>query len=282
MASVASILPLVSPIGLFGTNAVNTTTSVANTLALGSPGGFGGIGGGSSTIVQLSGLGQLLSAASTFASSIAVIQPGLASSGLGQHFGADFGSLAAEAQGFVDAFNTLQNTINGLQGFAGAQGGSPFATQLATSLDNQAGASFANGGSPLTTLAQIGITLQPPTVTGGGGTLGIDLATLQSAFNADQAGTFSLLGQAIASFSAIAGGFGSEAGSQFAVTGALAQAALTESLLGLSLNGGSFGSGRFDFTDLLALSSLSQGNASNTAQTILALNQFNFVQTLLD
>lgn len=179
----------ISPVGLFGVGSISPVTSLLPALAPQALTTFDS----SSTAVSLSGIGQLLSAVSTFQTNLAVLQPGSNNSGIGQNFGNDFGSLAAEAQNFVDTFNSVQNSFENLQGPLGGLPAESLAGQFMPALDQQATAAFDNGNSTLTTLAQIGINLQASPLTGNGGTLSIDLKALQSAFNTDQAGTFSLL-----------------------------------------------------------------------------------------
>ena len=125
-----------------------------------------------------------------------------------------------------------------------------------------------NGSSTLTNLSQLGIVSQPSQVQGGVN-LSIDLATLQTAFNADATGAFSLLAQATNAFSSLAGSFVGRTGSQFSALGALAQTLssdqlLTNSILPLIFSGGSSGIG-----------------SGNVQQAILAINEYAMISTLL-
>lgn len=237
---------------------------------------------GTSTVVTLSGVGQLLSAVSIFQSNLAALQPGSASSGGGRNFGGDFGSLAAEAQNFVDTFNGLQSSFNQLQGASGTPAG-PFGQfiQFADALKQRAAATFDNGNSTLTRLADIGIDFQTPASTGKGSLLSIDMKALQSAFNSDAAGTFALLGQAVQSLGQAAAGFAGPADSLSATLGSLARIEATTSTLSLfgSLATGS-GSQLPGLADLLLLESLSRGGGSQV-QSLLALSQFSLVSSLL-
>jgi len=225
--------------------------------------------GGSSAVVDLSGLGQLVSAAATFLDRLGTLQPGTATSGGGRNFGNNVASFAAEAQNFVDTFNGLQNNIASIGGTGNLLGGNvPGVSGLAQALITQAQANYSNGSSTLTNLSQIGIVVQPNQGPAGG-VLSIDLNTLQNAFNSDAAGAFSLLSQAANSFSSLAGSFVGQAGSRFSTLGALAQTLsanqlLTNSILPLTLYGGSAGSGN-----------------GSVLQAILAINQYTLVSSLL-
>lgn len=238
--------------------------------------------GGASTLVELSGLGQMLAAAAAFQDQFGALQPGSANSGGGQGFGSNLPSLAAEAQSFVDAFNGLQNNIASI-GLTNALLGSsvPGGAALAQTLDSQAQADFANGSSALTTLSQIGIVFQPGAVFGAG-TLSINLGTLESAFTADAAGAFSLLSQAARAFGDVAGKFVDQATIRFSTLDALAQTSTSDqliagSLLSLAPNGG------FNLAAALALGPLTQSGfgSPSTLQAILAANQFELVSALL-
>lgn len=232
---------------------------------------------GNSAIVELSGLGQLLAATDVFQANLAALQPGSTSSGLGQNFGTDFGSLAAEAQNFVDTFNTLQNTLANLQGASGPLFGDTLTAQFSQALTAQATATIGNGTAAPNSLADIGITLQAPSDSAAGGTLSIDLQALQSAYSANPSGTFSLLDQAAQSLGGVAANFAGQAGVEAATLGAVAQFSSELLLLGSGLTG----SNTLSLTDLLALSSLNSGSALTLTQQVLALNEFNLVSTLI-
>ena len=101
-----NVLPLISPLGLSGRSVLGSaSTTFAATLPSLS------LCSGSSTLVDLSSFGQLLSAVANFESRISVLHPGSSNSGIGRNFGTDFGSPAAEAQYFVDSLNNLQASL---------------------------------------------------------------------------------------------------------------------------------------------------------------------------
>lgn len=246
-----------------------------------------GARGSTSTVVDLSGLGQLLSAAAAFQDHLAGLQPGTATSGGGQGFGTDFASLAAETQSFVDAFNGLQSNIANSDSVGALLGGSaPGASALALALDAQAQGEFANGDSALTSLGQLGIGFQPGLLAGGS-RLSVDLDKLETAFATDAEGAFALLSQAATTFGAVAGDFVSQGLPQFSTLSVLAQSSaanqfLTNSILSLGQQNG----GGLDFAALLALESMTlsnpaNGSAQSLQRTILALNEFALVSTLL-
>lgn len=243
-----------------------------------------GLFGGTSTIVELSGAGQLLSAAATFQDRLAALQPGTATSGGGQNFGTDLASLAAEAQSFVDSFNSLQTSIAGINGASTLLGGSiPGAAGLVQALDSQALAAYSNGNSALTRLAQIGIVFQPAQVFGGSTRLSIDLDTLESAFNADAAGAFSLLSSAADALGEVAGNFVVQSGSTISTLASLGETLSINQLLSNSLLFQSSAGGTLNFANLLALEALAPGGlgGASTQQVILALNQYNLISQLL-
>ena len=282
MSSVLGISNSTSPFGITATNAVALTRALMapeeNTLS-------SGVFGGSSTVVELSGLGQVLSAASAFKEQLAALQPGTATSGGGQNFGTDVASLAAEAQSFVDAFNNLQSNIvnNGAGSLFG--GSSTLGSGLAPALDTAVQGNFANGSSTFSNLAQIGIVFQPAQFPGGSN-LSIDLAKLKSAFQADAAGSFSLLGQAATSLGGLADDFVTQATPQVSDFRLLAQTLAFNQVTDNSFQSLGQTTGSLNFADLLALEmdfSNGQGNAfaPTLQQNFLAMNQFNLVSTLL-
>lgn len=262
------------PVSLYSSLGVQPTASLLSLLSPTTGSNAGGLYGGS-TIVELSGLGQLLSATALFQNNLANLQPGSANSGLGQNFGTDFGSLAAEAQNFVDTFNTLQSTLAGLQSAYGPLAGDALTTQFSQALDTRATATQANGGTAPTTLADIGITLQTGAT---GGTLSIDLQALQAAYQANPTGTFSLLAQAAQSLGNVAANYASQAGAESTTLAGIAQA---DSQLSLLFGSGLTGSSSFGLADLLALSSMTSGSTGTLTQQLLALNEFNLVSTLI-
>lgn len=265
-----------TPLINISTNGVTNPTAalLASELGLSTS----GLLGNTSTVVELSGESQLLSAATAFQDQLQSLQPGTASSGGGQNFGADLASLAAEVQNFVDAFNGLQNTLAGISGTGALFGGSiPGVSDLSLSLNTQAQASFSNGSSALTNLSQLGIQFQPSQFPGGKSSLSINLATLQSAFNNDATGEFSLLAAATNSFSVLAGSVISQANSQFSSLATLAQ---TSAGLGLFDNSSLFPTqSSNDLGSLLAIASLTGG--ANLQQVVSAINQYTLVSSLL-
>ena len=237
-----------------------------------------GLLGNTSTIVELTGESQLLSAATAFQDQLQALQPGTAGSGGGRNFGTDLASLAAEVQSFVDAFNGLQTTLAGISGTGTLFGESiPGASDLSLSLNSQVQASFSNGSSALTNLSQLGIELQPSPLPGGKSSLSINLAALQSAFNTDATGAFSLLAAAANSFSNLAGSVISQAGGQLSTLATLAQ---TSAGLGLFNNSSLFpNQPGNDLGSLLAISSLTGG--ANLQQVVAAINEYTLVSSLL-
>lgn len=255
---------------VYGIGSSSAITSLLSASGLSTPEVFGG----SSTFVEISGLGQLLSAATTFQDQLRALQPGTATSGGGQNFGTDFASLAAETQSLVDAFNGLQSTIASVNGAGSLFGaGVTGAAGLEQSLGTLAQAGYDNGNSTLTNLSALGVTYTPSAIPGGG-SLSIDLAALQSAYNSDQAGAFSLLGTVATALADQAGSFVGEAGGRYSALAALAQT----SLLTGSLTS-SFLPGSLDFGNLLLGESLN-GNVS-LQQAILAINQYALISNLI-
>jgi hypothetical protein len=262
-------------------------TSLTNLVSLGFLPSDGG-----STIVELSGLGQLMSALSTFQLSLAGLRPGATGESIATNLSTDFGSLVAEAQYFVDAFNSLQSATDGLIGQAGAQGEVPLAGQLRASLNRQSIASYDNGSSSPSSLPQIGIALSPSLIAGGESILRIDMSTLRSAFEANAAGTFSLLSSAVTAFGDLATNAIGQTRSLFSAVGTIAQTQQAQlslaELLMRNVGVGAVGLpesmvGNFGLASLLALESpFGWGTATPTfAQQLLALNQFALVSSLL-
>ncbi|WP_212786992.1 hypothetical protein [Ferrigenium kumadai] len=147
-------------------------------------------------IVDISALGQLLSAASIFESGIL---QSTATSPSG------FTSLATATQLFVDAFNSfLQSGSGNLQNPPGLSLGNLFAQALLSQ-------SSGNGTSIIASLSSVGINFVPPLTPNDAGRLTIDFQSLQSAFNANPTGTTTLLVQAIQSIGQQAVAFSSTA-----------------------------------------------------------------------
>lgn len=231
-----------------------------------------GLFGGTSSIVDTSGAGQLLSAASVFQDSLTGLQANIAANGIGP------ANAASVANTLVEAFNTLQAGIAGSAGLGNPFGGGTLdGTNLAQALDSQALASYPNGNSSLTSLSQIGIGFQPAQGFGTGA-LSLNQDTLQSAFTSDPAGAASLLSQAVDSFASLANTFVAQAGSQYAALSSLMQFTAFDSLFNpgqtSSLLGGYFG--------LFGWQNQPQNNLSgaDTRNVLLALTNYLAVSQL--
>jgi hypothetical protein len=260
-------LSVVSPFTLLPTSAVSSLLPAAGRQELTAI--FVG-----STVVELSGLGKLLSAADVFQEKLAVLQPGSTASGLGDNFGADFASLAAEVQYFVDAFNTLQSELASLQGPLGGFTGRTLATRFSHALNTQVAATIPNGAAGPTSLVQVGLELQPASTTGASSKLGIDLQTLRSAFESNPAGNFSLLTKAVESFRNVATDFAGQATGKAAALGTLG--IVTQLGLGQSVFG------QLELSNLLAFSSFNSGDTTTLTRQLVALAEFHLVSTLLE
>lgn len=270
MVSLPGIGAFTPLIDISSSGAITPSNSLlASELGLSTPDLFGG----TSTLVDLSGAGLLLSAAATFQDQLLSLKPGTASSGGGQNFGTDFASLAAEAQNFVDAFNNFQSTIANVSSspLGDSLTGAP---DLVNSLDTQVQAGFSNGTSTLTTLSQLGITFQPGI--GGTGSLSINLNTLQSAFNADATGAFSLLSNAANALGGAVGSFITQRGGQSSIA-ELTQAAIVAQMLNSDLF--SQAQTNDNLGTLLAIESLT--GTTNLSQVVLAMNEYTLVSGLL-
>lgn len=237
-----------------------------------------GLVGGGSAIVELSGLGQLLSAAATFQDQLGALVPGTAG---GQNPAPGVASLAAKAQSLVDAFNGLQSNIANINGVGDLLGASvPASSGLVPALDALAQSVFSNGDSSLTRLSQIGITFEP------GGGLSLDVSSLEAAFASDASGAFSLLNLAANAFGDVAKNFVSQTGPQFSVLNALSQASVADQFLSGNLSFSGLPNGGFNLADLLARESLTSANSANAnapsvQQVVLALTEFSLVSNLL-
>ena len=281
MSSIMGIGTIVPPMNLGTIGTIPQAASLlASELSLSTP----ALLASPSAIVDLSGRGQLLTAAATFQEQLRFLQPGTATSGHGQNFGNDLASLAAETQSFVDAFNGLQNTVANINGASSQLGGNATdASGLIQSLNTLAQANYANGNSPLSNLSQLGIELKPALVPGGSGSLSIDLNTLKSAFNTDATGAFSLLSKAANAFGDLAGNFVGQAGGQFLSLATLTQsspivAALTDNLTyGLLSQAQTIGG--LNLSNTLLTESLN--GSISLQQAILATNEYLTVSGLL-
>lgn len=272
-----SILPLTSALGLFGTSALRPVSTnfaaTAGSLPLFS---------GSSTIVDLSSFGQFLSAVANFENRLSVLRPGSLSSGIGQNFGTDFGSLVAETQYFVDSFNNLQGSLGEQNFLFGTVPTSAPAARLSADLQARVDEAFDNGDSALTQLSDLGIELRPALLPGSGGSLSIDMEALRAAFEADPAGSFSLLARAAEAFATVATEFTASNESVTSLLAAQLQFSSLQLTLGLfDDNSDSSQSGLQGLTDLLTLASLGNGGADSQARIVAALNEFSLVSSLL-
>ncbi len=271
MDSLSGINAYVALASLYPGSAVASPANLlASELSLSTPGPYSG----SSTLVGLSGLGQVLSAASGFQETLQTLQPGTPTAAGGHNFGTDFASLAAEVQSFIDAFNTTQTILSGVSG-SGQLGGTAAAANLGAALNTQVQANFANSNSSLATLAQLGIEFQPAVIPGQASKLSLDLETLRSAYAAGSAGAFALLGEAASALSNVAGSFISQSGSQYAALTALTTSPLVATLFGngqtpqLQANNA--------LINLLAGNNLS---GANLQQAVSALNEYTLVANL--
>ena len=284
-----SSLPAISgslPFYNIGTNSSVSSTDalLASELSLSTSGLYGGASSSASSYVDLSGVGQLLSSATTFQNLLQSLQPGTATSGGGQGFGTDLASLSAETQSFVDAFNGLQSSTANISNTSNLLGGSVAGASAQTqSLNTLEQTNFANGNSTLTNLSQLGITYKPSLVPGGGGSLSVNLSKLQSAFNADATGAFSLLSKAANAFGRVAGNLVSQYGSEYSSLATLAQSSsnvgsLTNSTSNSLLSPTQSSSGT-DLTNMLLKESLN--GSISFQQAMLAISQYSMVSSLL-
>lgn len=247
------VLPAPNP--LFRSGLVNPiSTLLAGTTASSS------LFAGGSVVVQLSQLGQSLSAVASFQDAMQALASPTPGFGQGQNFATDVESLAAEAQFLVTNFNGLQANLTGL-GIS-----DPAVARFSLALTSQAQALLENGDSELGSLDQIGIDLIPSSVPGLGGRLEIDMERLRAALTVDPAGAFALLDRAGVAFGGLAAGYASEATPNLVLASLAGQLTMA-------------GSGLLGVGDLLALGALGQSGTSS--QVLLALNQFNLISSLL-
>ncbi|MDE1714642.1 hypothetical protein PWG14_19300 (plasmid) [Chromobacterium amazonense] len=101
--------------------------------------------------------------------------------------------LNSNAQSLVSAFNTAQGSINGLLGNQVKPGNDPIAALLPQLLNQKVQASYNNGSSTLTLLSQLGLLYQSPSQYGLGGTLNLNVSSLQAAYNSDASGSANLI-----------------------------------------------------------------------------------------
>ena len=105
----------------------------------------------------------------------------------------DFGQLSNNAQTLASAYNTAQNGINALLGNSASLENDPIASQLPLLLNQEVQDSFNNGSSLLTSLNQLGFNYQAPSQYGLGGSLTLNLNSLQAAYDSDSSGTANLV-----------------------------------------------------------------------------------------
>ncbi|MGE5469725.1 MAG: hypothetical protein ACM3X0_02890 [Bacteroidota bacterium] len=147
--------------------------------------------GGTSSIVELSGQGQVLAAGLALENSLQALQtiPPTATAA----------SVGDRVQALVDAFNGLQQNIGSVQPLLGTLPDSALVDQLAVTL-NAAASPPGPGGAPnLASLQGIGIGVQPGSVSGTAATpatLSLDRTALNAALASDPAGTTALLARA--------------------------------------------------------------------------------------
>ncbi|MCD4483890.1 flagellar filament capping protein FliD [Chromobacterium vaccinii] len=122
----------------------------------------------------------------------------------------DFGQLNTNAQSLASAFNTAQGSINSLLGNQVLPSNDPIAAMLPRMLNQQVQNSYSNGSSLLTMLSQVGLSYQRPAQYGLGGTLSLNVNSLQAAYNSDSSGAANLLYTAAQSLNALANSYTSQ------------------------------------------------------------------------
>jgi hypothetical protein len=158
----------------------------------------------SASTVYLSKLGQLLSASALLQQQTGSQATGsvdaVGEQGASVNLDDGFGRLLAAAQLFVDAYNQFQNgDVGEVQDPLAA----PFDNVLLLAINELPGVD--NGKSLLASLQQVGIGFQEDVSNlVGNAQLTIDATALQSAFNANPAGTSALLGQAVQTIGVLA------------------------------------------------------------------------------
>ena len=109
----------------------------------------------------------------------------------------NYTALESALQSFVNAYNSAETTVGGLTAPGGRLAGNSTATGFMTDLGSNIYKNFASS-SPYTNLAQIGITANTD------GTLALDTAALQTAFNTNPTSVASLVTQAAQNFDTVA------------------------------------------------------------------------------
>ncbi len=156
---------------------------------------------GNASLVDLSKLGQLLSASAMVELQLqpilANVVDGVAEQDASTNLDAGFATLLAAAQAFVDAYNQFQGTdVNNVQDPLLA----PLQNVLLLAMNESP--ALNDGTTLLANLAQVGIIFQD--ATGAAGSAQIDLTALASAFNANPAATSALLAQGFQTIAQIA------------------------------------------------------------------------------
>lgn len=171
-----------------------------------------------SSLVDLSGTGQLLSAVAATESRLTVLQA--------TPDDAEAAGVVATAQGFVETFNELQDSVAGLQSLFDLLPDTSPVAPLAPTVSDLAATALEVASANFDSLLEIGITVQAATPPASGATLSIDQDVLGAASAADPAGTLAVLDQAIGELAEQLNDFEGQAASA-----ALAQATLTQANL---------------------------------------------------
>ncbi|HEX5128011.1 MAG TPA: flagellar filament capping protein FliD [Rhodocyclaceae bacterium] len=180
-------IPQVSLTGLSGINPVTLELLTAGVTSDGTSLLFT-----PSSIVQLSSLGQVLSAGSSLAKSIQALQASNPSN-------ATPGSVQTEAQNFVDAFNQVETSIGNAQPLLGTSSGDSLVNVFSQTLNATASLPPATGSVNLSSLQSIGISVQTslsPSTAEPAVRLNVDQNALNAAATANPSGTLTLLNQA--------------------------------------------------------------------------------------
>ena len=144
-----------------------------------------------SSIVELSALGQVLAAGSTLESSLQAVQTNTTN--------ATPGSVLAEAQDFVAAFNQVEQSIGSVLPFLATLPDNALVAQFSQTLNAAATSVTGAGSQDLSSLQAIGISFlaaSPTDPAGTPGRLSIDQSALNAAVAANPQGTATLLAQA--------------------------------------------------------------------------------------
>lgn len=174
----------------------------------------------SADLVEVSGVGQFLSAAAVFQSNVEILQTGFSASEPAA------ATVLSGAQALVEAFNGLQASSGSLQTLVGALAGTSFVEQFPPSLSELAVDFSTASSSAISSLQSIGIEVQTSPLPDGTATittLSVNESALLAAVTADPAGTEAVLAETAQSLAGLASGLQAE------VSGAVAtQANLTQ------------------------------------------------------